>query len=288
MRNGIWFLVGVGAGALAVMIGQAVLVGGRPVPPEPAASGDRAASMLERSESIPSAADRARQLEELTAAVRGLERKLDAIAEHTPERVPVSGAPAGIDEGVLLRVVQRALDQRELDRWTALKDFELYTESQRLMTMEPMDRRGAQRALGALLARQLTPSLRARAVTQLGMLQRISGQLADSAATLQRALDGIGIDTQEGAEAAYQLIWTLSEQHNDAAALQLADQLGRRANAGPLIRMNARWAEAVAAASAGDTARARSGFQWLLMQCQGNSQYRSLTDDCQRRLDALH
>jgi hypothetical protein len=227
------------------------------------------------------------RLDELTERLRALDAKVDAVLAG-PARVAAGGqsSPA-LDADALLRALQQ-VEQKKLE---ALSDDELLRGARRAMNSgDPRDGEDAMRQLEALLQRPLTPGKRAEVMTALGVQYRTQGTEASLAAShkaLQSVIDSQGIGSSAGVEAAYQLVWTCNAQRDASRALAHADAAARSSGATPAQRINARWAAAIMAQQLGDRGRARSDFQGLLPELEGQPMYEKLVADIQERLRNL-
>lgn len=88
-----------------------------------------------------------------------------------------------------------------------------------------------ERAQESLLERDLTPEERSRALAQLGMTHRATGEYEKSESRLREALDLVGMDSEHGIHVAYQLLWTLSYKGDHRQALRMADDIARSPHA---------------------------------------------------------
>jgi outer membrane murein-binding lipoprotein Lpp len=228
------------------------------------------------------------RIEQLSAAVAALEKKVDALPERMPVRVPAQApAPRVIDEVALLAAMKRATETLGDARLEAMTDDELRAESQLLLRADHLDKPGARRAIEVLLARQLKPSDRAKAMTELGVVLRASHDLEGSAQALQKVVDTFGIETTEGAAAAYQLVWTLGDRGEHARAIELAYAIANGQSAGRMMRLNGRWAGAIMAQRAGDAARARAEFESILRDFNNDRNAQPVLQDVQQRLNGM-
>ena len=160
----------------------------------------------------------------------------------------------------------------------------MFVESRRLQ-YEAKDPAAAERVLRRLLARDLDPTQRAVALTEMGIMQRNRGDQAASEKTLGDIVRERGMTDQVGAGAAYQLIWTTwSRDRRDA--LGVADALARDAS-DEGTRLYARWAAAMLAAELGDTVRARADYRALVADCGDREAFQGIVKDVRSRLDRL-
>lgn len=233
-----------------------------PAPPRPAATED---------------------LGNIARRLEALEGKIDALTaavQSSGDRVPVQNA--SIDENALATAIERAETRREQQRIEAMSDSELLAEASRL-GHKGEDPATAARLLEQLLARSLQPAQRVEAMTQLGMAQR-EADPAKSIATLQSAVALAGADSQAGAWASFQLIWSAQRQGDHALALGAAEAALRSPGLHAKMRPNARWALASAAIEVGDLNRARSELQSLREAHGSDPELAKITADLERRL----
>jgi tetratricopeptide (TPR) repeat protein len=184
----------------------------------------------------------------------------------------------------MVQAIDRAREKQERARLDAMPPAELKA-SARALLYEQKDAAAARRMLEALLERPLANPERGEALTELGIVHRAAQNLPASEQALQRAIDLTGIDSATGAEAAFQLAWTVFQDHG--RALALFDSSARSQGAPEGLRLCARWNAAKLAQSSGDTARARADFTSLLRDCSDNEAYGYILEDVQARLKGM-
>jgi tetratricopeptide (TPR) repeat protein len=240
-------------------------------------------------------------LEPILHRLDAIERRLAAIVT-LPEDLPgpgrLSGAPAEgpgtaaatapTDTGVAIDpdTLARAMEEVEHRRLDGLTSEQLRQEARRMMNPDRSPLR-AQQILRTLLERDLEPEERSEVLTQLGLVQRTSGDAEGAETTFRKALTLTGIDTRAGVAAAGQLAWTLAQRKEYPEALRLAeDVLGSKAAEGQVIP-NARWAIAVLSQASGDDRRAQAEYQRFLKDFGSDPQQAKLVQDVKRRLDGM-
>lgn len=199
------------------------------------------------------------------------------------ENAAVPPASVAIDAGSL----QHALEEIERRKLDALSDDELLRGA-RIAGKGDVDE--AIRRLRALLARPLTPEKRAEALLDLGMQLRTRGtvdSLVDSARTLQSVVDTAGLDSPTGRDAAYQLIWTYSQQKDSARGLAAARAYLDTPNLTRHERMTGRWATAILMQDSGDASSARRDYLQLLNEIGDSADFAKLATDIRQRLAKL-
>ncbi len=216
------------------------------------------------------------------AAIEARLGELAAALTNRPDldRTPAGGAPADI--AFLADALAQADCLREQRRVAALSVDELFAEAQRF------GQKGADpaKAMGLwrdVLARELTAEQRGRALTELGMLQRDADPSA-SRATLQAAIDLAGLDSQTGAWAGCQLVWTAQRQGDAAGALAMAERVLASPGLNAKLRPGTRWALANAAIDAGAVGRARTELAALRSEAGENPELAKMVADLERRL----
>ncbi len=223
------------------------------------------------------------ELRRLILKIADLEAKIDAMPRpvtRTPVGDPIPGM-AVVDEESLVRALER-VEEKKLD---ALTVDELLALSQKHVNdQEPT---AARKALEAALTRELEPKTRARAMTQLGIAHRSSGDYLESARVLQDVVDSYGLDSSEGTSAAYQLVWTHSRGDDKQRALQLASTLAGSPQVSATMRIHARWSEGVIAERLGDRQRARTAFEAILRDGRDMPNLGNTLDNAKQRLEAL-
>lgn len=226
----------------------------------------------------------AARLDELTERLRALDAKVDAVLA-APARVAVGESPSqAVDADALFR----AMEQVEQKKLEALSDDALLQSSR--VAMKAGNAEDAVRRLETLLQRPLTPEKRSDLMMELGMhyrTQATEASLAASNRTLQAVIDSQGIGSRVGVAAANQLAWTCLAQKDASRALAHAEAAARSSGATPEQRIHARWTAAIAAQSLGDRVRARSDFQALLRELEGQPNYEWLVADIRERLQRL-
>ena len=189
-----------------------------------------------------------------------------------PVRTDASTATPGttplvIDENALLAALQRVRERDEQERLATLSDTELFAEAEQQLRAGTMDRVRCRRLLDVLLARPLAPALRASTLQQLGIVLRDLREYGEAAAVLRRIVDENGYRAEAGARAGCELALLAAHTKDYAAGITIADQVAREAPREHAY--HARWAAAFLSAQAGDVARARTDFERLVAECQG-------------------
>jgi hypothetical protein len=222
------------------------------------------------------------RLSELEKGIRSLDQKIDSLAK-APDRTPISPRTGKvvIDEDAIVRAMERV----EEKKFNALSIDDLIMQSKRQLKLK--DLVAARRTLEALAARAEAPKDRAFALTQLGILHRTNGDLKGSARVLESAVREFGVDTENGRDAAFQLLWTRCKAGEHAAATQLSSTLANSPNVPETMRVNARWASVVVAQASGDANGARAGYEAFLREYGNNAEYRKLVEDVRRRLQHM-
>lgn len=226
------------------------------------------------------------QLRTLDGRLAALDAKLTAIVAREPVRaVPATAADAPAGHGAAdVDAIVRALERVEAKKLDTLSTAELLMRANtQLKTGDIVE---ARRTVESALTRALEPDDRARALTQLGMIHRSTGDFAASTATLDQVVAEFGIESPRGSEAAYQLIWTHSKAGNQTAATELAYRLAQATNLPEATRIQARWAAAITLSAGGDPARGRAEFAAILRDFDGREVHHKLLEDIRRRLDA--
>jgi len=284
-----WLLGAVlGAGVTLVCVWPFGDVAAPPVradeaPPAPTGSPD-ATEQLERIEHA---------VGRLAAKVERLEARIETAIERTTQRSPAAGpaagtAPLAIDEAAMQRALEGALDsaaQRQLrDKYDKLTPETMLAEVRRLQ-YESKDPTAARQALDLLLERNLDPQQRAKAQIQLGILQRNGDETAAAEATLRGVVQSQGLNSDVGADAGYQLIWTVWKRDR-REALGIADGVARDAptEGG---RIHARWSAAMLAHELNDLGRARADYAAILRDCEGRAEFAGIVKDVRQRLSDL-
>ncbi|MCB9886831.1 MAG: hypothetical protein H6838_15165 [Planctomycetes bacterium] len=226
-----------------------------------------------------------RRLDEVAARLERLEGKVVDLT-NVPDRAPVAGtsAPALLDADTVLAAMEAA-EQKKLD---ALSDQQLLQEARRMQ--KGGDSAGAQQRLEALLQRALTLEARGRAQTELGMLLRSRGDAESVAAArsmFQAVVDANGLASELGSQAGLQLVWGDAKGDDTARGLAQAELLVNTPGVPAEIVRNARWACGILAQSLGDPVRARSEYETLLRDLQGQPGQEKLIEDVRRRLAGL-
>lgn len=226
-----------------------------------------------------------RRLDEVAARLERLEGKVTQLSD-APVRTAVAGtaAPSVLDADTVLAALQMA-EQKKLD---ALSDGELLQEARRLQ--KGGDLAAAQQRLQALLQRALTPDERGRAQMELGMVLRSRGDAesrAAAAAMFQSVVDANGLGSELGSQAGLQLVWTHTKGEDAAAGMSQAQLLVTTRGVPEEIRRNARWATGILAQGMGDAVRARTEYESLLREMDGQPEQAKLVADIRRRLGEL-
>lgn len=287
MRAAPEFAVGIVVGAGLVAVGM-MLAPGRELLPPPSSSevvGEAtpgtAPPRISTDADVPADA-----ITRLAAAIGRLEQRLDERQDRITVPAPGAGpAASGVDEAMLTRVVMAALERQQRQELEWMSDDELLAAARQAMLPGSIDGARARRALDVLLERDLSPAARTKALQQLGVVQRARHDLDGSTRTLQQLVDLCGLDSPDGAGAAYQLIWNLSERRDHARALDLANTVMHSAGADAMLRMQARWAAAIMTGNVGNIAEAEAAFRAILRDCGAEPPFASLVQDVQRRLN---
>jgi tetratricopeptide (TPR) repeat protein len=283
-------LLGAAAGA-AIALGSVWMAQRTEIAPPPAAVtvGNAISGMDEAGTAIAGTAidfsPVLRRLDDVAARLERLESKV-AEFRSLPARTPVAGTPTPVqlDADTVLAAMEAA-QQKKID---ALSDQELRQEARRLE--KGGDNMAAQQRLETLLQRALTPENRARAQTELGMLLRNRGDaesVASAVAMFQSVIDANGLASEVGSQAGLQLVWTDAKGSDAGRGMAQAELLVRTPGVPIEIVRNARWATGILAQNLGDTARARSEYESLLRDLQGQTGQEKLVEDIRRRLAGL-
>ncbi len=274
-------------GAVAASAVWLALADGREGGPDPAASVDlgeeRSTMAPAMPEDDPAVAVQLaliqNQLAQLTDEVAKLRE-----ARAAPLRVPVSEAgDLPLDEAALTAALERVEATRAAKRLAGLTDQQLLDEARRLRQKDPIS---TQTILGTLLERQLEPSMRSKALAQLGVAHRRGGDLAKSEQLLFEASQLGGV-TDEGAYASYQLALTVSARGDPVRALAIADTVAQNREIDTWVRMHGEWAKATLTEETGDVVSARAQYERLLAEYGGDKQHQWLVNDLTKRLDTL-
>ena len=234
--------------------------------------------------------------EDATAVeLRRIRISLDELAEQVAELQRVERSRRGGDRvavgprGSVVVDVESlvdAMDELEHRKLEAMSDDELLRSAREIQergggTVVPI------RRLEALLGRSLSTEQRVEAMTQLAIMRRIQGTpegLESSERSLQEIISRHGADSRHGLQATYQLIWTVSARQEPARGLELARRYAQSPLATLAERQQGRWAVAIMLQQIGDSVRARSEFEQLLREVDGQPQRQALADDIRRRL----
>ncbi|MFO1077036.1 MAG: hypothetical protein U1E73_04835 [Planctomycetota bacterium] len=280
-----WASGGFLAGVFAASAGSYVATHGEPAAPPAAAAGaaapDRAAAAAPAATSGSRDAELAQRLQALADRLAALDAKIDA--DRSP-REPADPQRLAVDADSL----QAAMAEVERRKWDAMPYAELLAEVR--VHLNGRDGAAARVRLESLRARgDLTPEQRDEADTTWGMFQRGQGEAGavESARVLQAVIDRNGFDTDRGLAAAYQMLWTRSEQRDFARARDLGAAIARSPGANASLQLSARWAAAIAAANGGDKAAARAEFEALLPLVDRPGGQDWIAKDIRRRLEQL-
>ena len=228
----------------------------------------------------------AEEVAALQAAVAAIDGKIDRAlaAQERTTAVPSDGSSdVTIDPAMLERAVREAQANAERERFLAMKPGEVLHSAEEL-TNSRSDLGKARKMLEDLLARPLGADDRQKALTQLGIAHRNSGDLESSKDSLQQAIDlAGGTDTESGAWAAFQLAWTCQYANDAVSARRWFEKVARSTGSGAPLRIEGRWNAAKLAADAGD-ANARSEFEALLRECGDNPAFANIVADAKARL----
>jgi tetratricopeptide (TPR) repeat protein len=226
------------------------------------------------------------RLETLQATVSLVAEKLDqALAARQRADAPSASAADGVtvDADALQRAIEAAQQRAERAKFDAMTTGEVLSTATEL-TNTNKDLGKARRLLEDLLARNLTPAERQKALLQLGIAHRSGADFEQSKAVLQQAIDlGGGIDVEAGAWAAFQLAWTCSYAGDAAGARQWFERVGRSAGSGKPLLVEGRWNAAKLAAAAGDPG-ANAAFAAILADIDGDENFRHIAADIRARL----
>lgn len=230
----------------------------------------------------------------LEASERGLLRRLatdvaelrDLVANLPrgvePERTSGTAPAPVVDEATLVAALRRVRQLEEEARFAALDDTELYSQAEREMHADRMDRLSCRRMLQALLARPPAPALRASAAMLLAQVQRDLGDLTAAAAALQSVVDEFGLASDEGARAGNRLALLATDTKDWAAGIALAEQV---AQAGPVAEaFEARWGAAFLRRMSGDLVGARAAWTRLITDCNNRPEVEHVARMSERQL----
>ena len=206
------------------------------------------------------------RLDALQREVAQLQRGGGA-ATSPSERVAVAGGGArAIDVESVLAAFDE-IERRKLEGMTT----EHLIRSARQLRKSVEDRPQAIRRLEAALQREMTADRRAEVMMTLGVWHREMNTphaLAASARTFQSVIDRHGEVSEQGQDAVYQLIWTVSQQDNHQRGLELARAAKQNTGASAIYRMKARYAEAVMIEELGNKEQAFTIYRALLAEIQ--------------------
>ncbi|MGE3175614.1 MAG: tetratricopeptide repeat protein [Planctomycetota bacterium] len=179
---------------------------------------------------------------------------------------PANAAPQPVADGAL----------------RSMTDAELRSEAQRLLRAK--DAAAARRALEHLLARPLGVDDRARALASLGSVHLRTGDDVAAEASLQQAVDVLGVAGDEGAWATYELGLLASRREDFAQALRLGEQVARAEGVSVWNRRHGRWLAATMREAMGDVDAARREYRAMLAECGDDPQFGWLVRDLTARL----
>lgn len=228
----------------------------------------------------------AEEVRELRASLAAVDEKLDrALAGRDRSAGASTGADTSvtIDPDMLQRAIAQAQTQAERDKFLAMTPGEVLQSAQELINSRS-DLGKARKMLEDLLARPLAVDDRQKALLQLGIGLRNGGDLEESKASLQRAIDlAGGTENESGAWAAFQMAWTCEHQNDTRAARQWFEQVGRSSGSGDPLRIEGRWNAAKLAAADGDPG-ARAEFESILHDYGDNPAFAHIIADVKARL----
>lgn len=224
------------------------------------------------------------RLDRLTREVEAL-RSTRGVVEEAPTRVAASPRSVSIDVDSLEQALL-AIEERRLD---GMSDKELVQKAYAVRREGGSIDDGI-RVLEAALQRDLEPERRAEIATLLAGFQRdlkTPEGLAASENTLRAVVDEFGTNSRAGLSATYQLIWTASAQKDFDRAIGLSDAFLASPAATPQDRVNGRWAQAIMFQNRGDVQGARTRYEQLLRELDGQPEYVKLEKDIRARIDAM-
>lgn len=223
--------------------------------------------------------------------------RLEGAGTSTPQAQAATGGQGEADPGPdLVRVdASEAALERIMERWEARKEERKYAglddkalraEVSRLLYQEK-NAVAARAALETLLKRDLDEGQRVDAMTELGGVHRSLQDFERSADILRDARRLAGADSAKGAQAGYQLVWTLATAKEPAEALLEADRVLASKGLTEQLRPWARWAAAKMADQSGNHGRALSDWQQLLQDFEGKPQFKTIVEEAALRIAEL-
>jgi len=225
------------------------------------------------------------RLDRLTREVEALRAERVTGGEQARTRVAASPRSVSIDVDSLEQALL-AIEERRLD---GMSDKELVQKAYAVRREGGSIDDGI-RVLEAALQRDLEPERRAEIATLLAGFQRdlkTPEGLAASENTLRAVVDEFGTNSRAGLSATYQLIWTASAQQDFDRAIGLSDAFLASPAATPRDRVNGRWAQAIMFQNRGDVQGARTRYEQLLRELDGQPEYVKLGKDIRARIDAM-
>lgn len=225
-------------------------------------------------------------LRRLAADVADLRDRVASLPSRAEPMRTNGTAPAPmVDEATLVAALQRVRQLEEETRFASLSDTELYSQAERQMRADKMDRLSCRRMLQVLLARPISSGLRASAAMLLAQVQRDLGDLPAAAAALQRVVDEFGFASDEGARAGNRLALLATDTKDWAAGIAIAEQVARE---GPVAEaFEARWGAAFLRRMAGDLAGARAALAQLIADCKDRPEVEHVARMSERQLEEM-
>jgi len=202
-------------------------------------------------------------------------------ADARPDLVRVDASEAALE-----RIMQRWEARKEERKYAGLDDKALRAEATRLLYQEK-NAVAARAALQTLLKRDLDEEQRVNAMTELGGVHRSLQDFERSAEVLRDARRLAGADSAQGAQAGYQLVWTLATAKEPAEALVEADRVLESKGLSDQLRPWARWAAAKMADQSGNHGRALADWQQLLEDFQGKPRFKTIVEEAALRIAEL-
>lgn len=184
-------------------------------------------------------------------------------ADRSGSGPPPAPAPGGRPRGA---------SEAELDTETLmiLAERDLYVAH---------DAYAACRVLERVLARDLEPDERLRALTHLGAAQRSLGAFEASVATLEKVLEVSGIEEERGAHAGFQLMWTQRLAGDLRSAIHTGEALVAQGRLRSGLGAATHRALGLFAREVGDIPRSRQEFERALEVSRDDPNLRNFREE---------
>jgi hypothetical protein len=260
-----------------------------------------AAPSTERSESdVAARLDRVEQgLRDLRVAVESSSRATVAAAGARPAdskgadgssgaSLRASRGPVSTDGEPALRAAASP-DAAKDDAFPTLSTEELRLEAVAAggTNGQAKDTLGAIRRWKALLARTISPELRAEAQLQLGYAWFGLRESAEAEKSFSALAGSEGLASKNGIEAHRMLGWVYLQRPDPHAALDVAQRTARAPGVERGTLVNVRWIGALAYLGMKDEANAKRELQGIVDDYANDSAFKATVDACRERLAAL-